>query len=815
MRVIPFFISAIITAGLIIVLNNQIGSIPPLGKFLSPQHGFWQNAEATDHDFNLDLNFPELKNKVEVFFDDRMVPHVFAQNTEDLYFIQGYLHAKFRLWQMEFQVQAAAGRLTEVLGMGENNAILNFDRNMRRMGMVTAAQHSLKLMESDPGSKSYLDAYTAGVNAYIGNMQLQDLPLEFRLLNYLPEKWSNLKTALFLKYMSYSLCGYENDIEHTNARNVLTKSDYEKMYPIFPDSLDPIIPKGTKFLPPTVKPVMPASADSLYFLWKDVASIEPVEKPSRENGSNNWAVDGTKTKSGRPILCNDPHLNLNLPSLWFEMQLHTPEFNVYGVSFPGAPSIVIGFNDYCAWGVTNAEMDVKDYYSIRFKDDSKQQYWYNGEWKNADLQVDTLKIKGGDMFIDTVAYTVFGPVQYDRTFNGNGRSSSQINLAMKWKALDASNEFKTFVDLNKAKNYSDYLNAIKNFACPGQNFAYADKSNYIAIWQQGQFPAKWKRQGEFIMPGTDSTYDWQGFIPQNENPNIEKPERGFVSSANQMPADSTYPYFVEGTHINYRGWIINRNLRVMNNITTGDMKELQTNNYDAFAEMMLPVLLKHVNIYLLDDSAKKYLEVIRNWNFVSDVSAKSPTIFKLWMDSLQVEIWGDELGKSAGPTVFPKTSTLLEGLLKDSAFKFADNINTPVVETVTDAVTAAFKKIIPVLEKAEEEGRIGWSKFKDAGIQHLLRQEALSRYHLTTAGGADIINAITKFHGPSWRMVVQLTDKTEAYGIYPGGQSGNPGSKYYDNFVNDWAVGKYNILWVMTNADMGSKDVKYKMSFSK
>jgi len=209
MRIAPFLISASITAALVFSLNKKWGAVPPVGKFLSPQFGIWQNAEATDKDFAADLKIPGLKDKVEIYFDDRLVPHVFAQNDDDAYFVQGYLHAKFRLWQMEFQSKAAGGRLTEVLGTGKDSAILNSDRNMRRLGMVFAAKRSLEETEKDPVSKAVCDAYTAGVNAYIANMKESELPLEYKLLDYKPEKWENLKTMLFLKFMSLDLAGPE------------------------------------------------------------------------------------------------------------------------------------------------------------------------------------------------------------------------------------------------------------------------------------------------------------------------------------------------------------------------------------------------------------------------------------------------------------------------------------------------------------------------------------------------------------------------------------------------------------------------------
>jgi penicillin amidase len=814
MRILPFIISAVVTTGLVITLSIPIGSTPPLGPLLSPQEGFWQNAEPADEDYSLTLQLPRLKEKVEVYLDHRMVPHVFAQNDEDLYVAQGYLHAKFRLWQMEFQTHAAAGRLSEILGAGPENAVLNNDRNMRRLGMVYAASNSLEVMEADTTTKTMLDAYTAGVNAYIDQITSSSLPLEYRLLNYRPEHWTNLKTALFLKYMSYDLSGSENDLEYTNAKAVLSKALFSQFYPLTQDSLSPIVPRGTAFAVPALQAKAPASADSLYFQWKDSAALQPVTKPDRDNGSNNWAVSGQKTQSGHPILCSDPHLGLNLPSLWFEMQLHTPESNAYGVSFPGSPAIIIGFTDRIAWGVTNSERDVKDYYAIRFKDATKQEYWFDSAWKPAVLKREEFRVKGGNSVFDTVAYTIFGPVQYDMSFNGNGRAAQVTNLAVRWKAHDASNDWMTFYELNRAQNYTDYLEAIRHFSCPGQNFVFASKDGDIAIWQQGQFPAKWKGQGDFIMPGTDSSYMWQGFIPQVENPQVLNPARGFVSSANQQPVDTTYPYYLGGDYDLYRGYIINRNLTEMNSVTIDSMKRLQTENYNVFAEMTVPVLLKNIKEHMLSIDEMKYLDIMRSWNLRNDSAEKGVTVFNVWFDKLQAEVWSDELATAPRPVQYPQSFTLVEALRRDPAFGPVDNISTPAKETLAEIVTIAFKKAVPDLKRINTEGRLEWSKYNDAGVRHLLRLSPLSRFHLTTGGGQHVINATKGLHGPSWRMIVHLADKTEAWGIYPGGQQGNPGSKYYDNFVNDWAKGEYSKLWIMDASDAKNAAVKYTMTFN-
>lgn len=813
MRWIPFSASLIGTLLLIVVLSMQWGDIPPLGRFLSPQHGFWLNAEPVNKSYDDQLNFDKLNANAEVYFDERMVPHVFASSEQDAFFVQGYLHAKFRLWQMEFQTHAAAGRLSEILGAGPDSAILNNDRTMRRLGMVYGAMNSLKAIEADSESKSHLDAYTSGVNAYIGQLTNADLPLEYRLLNYEPELWSNFKTALFLMYMSYELTGQENDIEYTNARKVFNSFTFDKLYPITQDSLDPIVPPGTIFDTASVKVKMPMHIDSLYFSGGDSLSIVETE-PDRDNGSNNWAVNGSKTASGRPILCNDPHLGINLPSLWYEMQISVPGSNVYGASFPGAPAVIIGFNDSIAWGVTNAEQDVKDYYAIQFNED-RSQYLFNGAYLDVEKKVEEYRIKGGGVFLDTVSYTLIGPVMYDRNFDGNGRAEHHLDLAVRWKAHDGNNEMKSFIDLNRAKNYSDYRKAIDGFSCPGQNFVFASKSNDIAIWQMGSFPAKWKRQGDFIMPGTDSTYFWQADIPKKENAHHINPERGFVSSANQHATDSTYPYYVGGTHDLYRGRIINRKLAPMQNITPADMLALQNDNSNLFAQDILPLLIRNVDRSVLNDLETRYLQIVEQWNYRNDPDENGATVFTVWFDSLQSVIWLDELQKVKGRWCYPQDFTLVEGLLRDSIYIFTDNVNTPEKETLMQQVTAAFRKAVPELQELENEKKLSWSKYKDSGVRHLLRIAALSRFHLRTGGGPHIVNATKRYHAPSWKMIVHLTDDVEAYGIYPGGQIGNPGSRYYDNFVDDWVAGKNYRLWLMKADEKNDKRILSKMTFSK
>ena len=813
MRILPFAISAVITAGLVFALNKQWGTIPPMGKFLSPQHGFWQNAEPADKSFDGDLTLDGLKGKASVYFDDRLVPHVFAENDEDLYFIQGYLHAKFRLFQIDLQTKAAAGRASEIAG----EKAIQYDREQRRLGMVYAAENTIKEMEQNPVSKAMYTAYTNGVNAWISSLREADLPIEYKLLNIKPEKWSNFRTALLLKMMAKMLSsGTESDLANTNAQSIFLPDELKKLYPQVPDSLIPIVPKGTAFDKPGIVPVPPATADSLYLNSRGAVSAREMDKPDINNGSNNWVVSGSKTSSGSPILCNDPHLELSLPSIWYEIQLVGPNSNVYGVSLPGSPYVIIGFNDSIAWGVTNSQRDVKDYYEIRFKDGSKKEYWFNGQWTAATHRVEEIKVKGGQTYYDTVAYTVFGPVMFDESYQGADSAGKGRNLAVRWTAHEPSDEGLAVYRLNRARNYNEYAEAIKDFSCPGQNFVFASKSGDIAIWQQGKFPARWDRQGLYIMPGEDSSFMWQGYIPQAENPHAKNPERGFLQSANQRPADSTYPFFIPGSYITPRGITIENKLSQMSAITVNDMMALHGNYFNTLAEDARELMLRYLRENDLTAAEKKYLEIFRSWDLLASPDSKGQTIYQCWWDSLEAGIWKDEMSRVTPQAPWPEEQVTMELLKKDSALKFADNINTTAVETLFDVMTDAFKKAAGYLVTKEAEGKLEWAKFKNPTVYHLIKDlKGFARPGLPVGGNGNIINAVTHSHGPSWRMIVQMSTPTEAYGVYPGGQSGNPGSRFYDNYIDQWVTGQYNKLWFMREGDRTDKNVKWVLTFAK
>ena len=789
MKIIKLLLALLFTITIFYVFNTKLGAIPPIGKFLNPMTGIWQND--SEEKINGHIIIDGLSSEVTVHYDDLLIPHVFAQNETDLYKAQGYITAKHRLWQMEFQTFAAAGRISEIIGADA----LDYDRQQRRRGMVYGAEQSLKKMKQDAESYKYIEAYRDGINSYINQLSEANLPVEYKLLNYKPEQWTTKKTALLLMYMTKMLAGYDSDLEYTNALRLFGKENFDLLYPDFFDVNDPVIPKETDWSFIDVKiPEVPKSELPLDSIAKT------LDKPHPDNGSNNWAVSGKKSASGNPILANDPHLGLNLPSIWFVMQLSTPNQSVMGATLPGALGVISGFNNDISWGVTNATRDVLDWYKIEFKDGSRTQYKYDGNWKNTTVRVEELKALNTETTMDSVIYTHHGPVSYDHNFMGD---NERAGYAMKWMGHLGGNNQRTFLELNKAKNYDDYVKALSHFVAPAQNFVFASAEGDIALWVQGKFPNKWKGQGKFLMDGSHPENDWQSFIPQQFNAHVKNPQRGFVSSANQHPVDDSYPFYVfNDGYETYRNRVINQFLSEKNNLTAEDFKTLHNNNYNLKAAELLPYIFEKMNTSELTPEEKEIYNQIRAWDFNNDIDKLGPSIWDLWWDKLYDLTW-DEFDVDDVTLDRPFTYQTIYLLKNQPENEFMDVKETPEKETAKDLFLPTFKETAKeLIDWKRKNGDYTWVNYKATYVGHLLQAlPAFSRFNLPIGGGRSIVNATSENHGPSWRMIVEMSSPPKALGIYPGGQSGNPGSKYYDNFIDDWAAGNYHELTFLQNAE--------------
>ncbi len=764
----------------------QGSPVPPLGKFLDPFQGFWQNASAENFPYPTDLTIPELTDSVSVAYDEYGIPHIFAANTPDLIRAQGYIVAQHRLWQMEFQTHAAAGRLSEIVGP----AALNFDRLQRRKGMLLGADASLAKYKNDPETAGLLAAYAEGANAFISSLEYKDLPVEYKLLGYEPEAWTEYKTALILQYMIDELTGYDEDLENTNTLAWLGEDQYNFLFPERPRGIQPVAPTGKDNGWKFDKLKLPE--DSISFASSITQTVFP--KPDPDNGSNNWAVSGKKTSSGDPILANDTHLGLNLPSLWILMQLHSPEMNVLGYTFAGQPGITIGFNESNAWAFTNGPRDHRDWYRIRFIDEAMTQYAYAGSISEATMSVEEIKVRGGDTFYDTIRHTVHGPVVYDATF---GDEDPLKNYSLRWIGHDASEVMRTLILLNKSKNYDDYLAAIQYWDAPPQNIIFASKHGDIAIWNQGHFPLKQPQQGKFLMEGANPANEWRTYIPKDQSPFQHNPERNFVSSANQHSVDSLYPYWVyDATYEYHRNRLINNQLDTMSNITVKDMMDMHSQSLGLKAMEFLPLFLEEIDSLSHTARENEVLSDLRQWDYYYNTDEVAPVYFDFWFNNFYRLLW-DEFYARDVPVNTP-TSYYTMLFMKDHPdHPFVDHQGMGGLQTMTDLVSMALDSAIADYDawSGRTENEANWGYYKDTFVRHLADLNGslapFSRYHVMVNGEADAINSVKRNHGPSQRMVVQLSDPPQAWGIYPGGQSANPGNPLYDNMLDMWRDGEY------------------------
>lgn len=781
MKIIKFVFFLVVTLALTIALNTKIDDVPPLGKFLDPLNGFWQNSGYAALNAPEHLNLPGLKSPVSVIWDKDIIPHIFAENDHDLYLAQGYVVAFHRLWQMEFQLYKTAGRLSEILGP----ITKNLDRSQRRKGLAYSANWLLKETKKDSAIFSMLQAYTDGVNAYINSLDYKDLPVEYKLLDYEPEPFTPYKTCLLLKEMSDQLSSGERDLENTNLVSILGKEMFNFLYPDRSPGIDPIITPGTKFnfAPVTV----PVPADS----FPTAEILETIEKPDPKNGSNNFVVSGSKSASGNVLLANEPDLGLNLPSLWYVTHLNSPNVNTMGAAFPGGPMVIIGFNDSTAFGFTNAKRDVADWFLIEFKDAKRTEYLYEGKWMKTQQVLEPIKIRGEDTLVDTVIYTHYGPVVYDRNFKGDG---GQANFAFRWTAHDPSNDFRLFYHLNRGKNLQDFRRAVGYWSGPPQNISFGDVHGNIAIWVQGKFPVKFPEQGKFLMDGRSSRFDWQAWIPQEHNMYEINPPKGFVSSANQHPVDESYPYYVYDHHYEfYRNRRINDRLKLMQNVKPEDMMKLQNDNYNYIAADNLPLMLSNLDTAIFDSEKREVYNLLSRWDYFNEVDRQAPVYFDAWWDQFYGLLW-DEFDTMSLATYRPHDFHTTYLMKNHPDMPFADRVGTPGKESLSDLLETSFISAIDSVKSYQQRSgnALSWAGYKNTTLLHLLRLRPFSIEGVQIGGNSSIVNAAGRRHGPSFRMVVEL-DKAgvKAWGIYPGSQSGNPGNPLWGNMVDGWAKGNY------------------------
>ncbi|TNF39210.1 MAG: penicillin acylase family protein, partial [Bacteroidetes bacterium] len=641
LAVIAVIIVAILLAGAIIVPSLRKSGLPELSG---------------------EKNIAGLRADVKVIRDERGVPHIYASNEHDLYFMTGYITAQERLWQMDMVRHATQGRLSELF----KRDMFDTDYFLRALGMPEKSR--LVLENEDPEILAGLQAYADGVNAWIGETG-KKLPPEFRILGYEPEPWTMVDITNIIGFIGW-------DLASSNLSNEIT--NYKLGMKLGPEKAAELI-ADWNLVDEVVFPDFRLDEKIFNDAMAAIGSMKQLEELGivTLSGSNNWAVSGTRSETGKPILSNDMHLGLNVPGFWMQVHQVIPgKLNVTGVVFPGEPFVVAGHNDRIAWGMTNLGVDDIDLF-VETVDSTGNNYLYNGEWLPIREVEHVLKMNDDSSQTRVIKYTHHGPV-----ISGM-RGIDDAVLTMRWSGYDHSDEIKAVYLLNRAGNWDEFRTALSNFRAISQNFAYADVEGNIGLNTGGGVPV---RKGTGLLPrrGDTDEYEWKGYVPFDLLPSSFNPEEGFVSSANQRTVDKNYPFFISGDFsMPYRIMRIREMAAEKQVLGIEDFKRMITDNHSAYAAMLTPVILKEAEtIADTDETEKAAIEELKGWDYSMDASLIAPSLFEFIRIEMARHLLGDELGELYGSSLGRQHDFYIYSMLKKGPDRWVDNINTPEEENM-------------------------------------------------------------------------------------------------------------------------------------
>lgn len=815
-------LAAILLAALLFTGFRPVGKLPAVGALLDPASGVWATARTANLPPLDQGRIPGLGKAVQVVFDDRGVPHIFAASEEDAYRALGYVMARDRLFQMELQTRAAEGRLTEWLGP----RALNTDRRTRAVGLGWGAQRKFAAYDRNSPGYRAIAAYSEGVNAWIAGMRSRDVPMEFRLLGVRPDKWEPIYSLYFFSKMALTLAFNDATYARLAAQAKVGRAAADALFPVNSPIQEPIQPNGagTPRYDVAVIPA-PGAPDSAALLAlsarRSLLAAIGDAKPNANGdalGSNNWAVAPKRTAAGYALLAGDPHLDLTLPSIWYEMHVVVPgRLDVAGVGFPGVPGVIIGFNRDVAWTFTNTGADVNDYYA-EVVDDTlhPSRYRLDGVWRDLEKRVELYRDHSGAVIhTDTLYFTHRGPMTREL-----GKW-----VSMRWTAFEPSAEQDNFLKLGYSRNASQWLDAMNGYIAPTQNGLVADRLGNIAIRSTGHYPVRpGDGRGDLIRDGSVTASDWLGYLPPSRYPFAMNPAQGFLASANQQPVDPKVNpnYMGSDWYSPWRAMRINTLLRADSAVTPDAMRRFQTDPGSARADSFVPQFLaaaaREDSAGRSDPALHEAAALLAQWDRRYTKENRRAVLFETAMEELNNRTWdellaGDRKNEDGRARGLPEGQVLLE-LMQDPTNKWWDDRRTPGVVETRDAILAASLRAALVVARKAHGDPAGdgwlWSRVRHANIYHLARIPALSALDLPVQGGPSTLSPSggSGTQGPSWRMVVELGPQVRAWATYPGGQSGNPASPRYEDRLGLWLSGKLApVLFPKTPADLDRKRV--------
>jgi penicillin amidase len=739
-----------------------------------------------------------LNAAVEVVRDAYGIPHIFAASHKDATFALGFVHAQDRLWQLEINRRIGSGRLAEILGP----AALDTDRFLRTIGVRRSAEASLARL--DPESRALLDAYAAGVNAFLASDPV--LPVEFLLTGARPEPWTPVDSLVWTKMMAWDLGGnWRSELLRMRLAKTLPLARIQEFLPAYPG--DPPLPiTDLKGLYGGLE------KEALRLAEKDIDRILAAAPPGLPEGagSNNWVVAGSRSASGKPLLANDPHLGLTAPAVWYFAHLNSPGMNVVGATLPGIPAVTLGRNDRVAWGFTNTGPDVQDLYLEKL--DPAGGYVTPEGPRPFRTIVETIKVKGADDVRLEVRVSRHGPIISDVVKSALDATPRGYVIAFAWTALaDDDLTFQSSLGLARSGNWGDFLAAARKFSAPQQNMLYADVDGNIGYVAAGRVPVRKPDndlKGLAPAPGWEAKYDWAGYVPFEDLPQNYNPAAGRLWTANEKIVAPGYkPFITSEWQPPYRSDRIGALIEATPRHDVSSFARMHADVLSLAMQEALPLLLATTP---RSETARRALALLGQWNAEMRRDLPEPLIAASWWRELAKRIYADELGDAFQPNWAPRAQFMLNVLSdREGQARWCDDVRTPAPETCADMLAQSLETALADLAKryGDDMKAWRWGEAHRARHEHrpLGRQPLLARIfdiRTPTSGDAYTVNVgqfnlhdenepFANRHAPSLRAIYDLSDMEKSLFIHSGGQSGNRLSAHYRDFTEAWAAGEY------------------------
>lgn len=731
---------------------------------------------------------------IEIVRDRHGIPHIHAVSETDAMFGLGYVHAQDRLWQMEMNRRTGAGRLSEVLGL----PALSADKFLRTLGLYRVVERALPTYA--PEVRDGLGAYAAGVNAYLETHE-GPLPPEFVILGHTPEPWRPEDSLVWIKMMAWELGqNFREELARAQLATRLSPQQISEFLPPYPGDAPALIDD------------LPDLADLYAKVGLDRIAAALPEGPPAGIGSNNWVVDGSRTASGKPLLANDPHLGLAAPSVWYFAHLSFAGRNVIGASLPGVPAIVLGRNDHIAWGFTDTGPDVQDLYIETIDPKNPDQYLTPDGAQKFLTRKEIIRVKDADPVVITVRQSRHGPVISDVAKFG---AMDDAVLALAWTALLPGDQTPAAVTkLMAARDWDDFVDALRDYHLPQQNIVYADVDGNIGYYAPGKVPVRRKTNallGLAPAPGQDENYDWTGFIPFSQLPQRYNPAGGAIVTANQKIVADDYPHFItSGWQKPYRARRIRELLAATKTHSIESFKAIQADVVSVVARDVLPLMLE---LTPSDQGGHpqftEALSRLEKWDGAMTADTPEPLIFVAWYRELTRRIYRDELG-NLFPGLWKMRPSFIHNVLRDTGgqSRWCNDVGTERMENCASQLVAALDMALQETQSEYGQDLAGWrwgqahiaySEHRPFGAHRWLSK--LFDIAVPSPGGSYTVNVgvhrirsdqpFRSTHSVSLRAIYDLSDLDNSIFIHSTGQSGNPLSPLYDNFTESWGRGAY------------------------